>query len=369
MTKNINILDGGFGQAIINKGLNQIGTLWGCSAYLDQKDHQKVIETHLEFINAGSKIITTSNFTIRKRRLAQNKLENKLKEFLEISGKLAQEAVKLSNKNIKIAGSLPTRGETYKSDVFLSDEELLKEFHESASIINPFVDLFYLDVLCSSKEIKLALESIKFFNKQAIVGIHLKNNGKLPSGESIADLKKLFFLSDEELLKEFHESASIINPFVDLFYLDVLCSSKEIKLALESIKFFNKQAIVGIHLKNNGKLPSGESIADLKKLLSAYNIRAVIGGCISPEIYQKVSNEFKSLDYEYGFKVNAFENIPDNWSITPNANPNLSLGKRKDLDSNKFVEFCKSAIKDGASFVGGCCEINHNHIKALSNEL
>ncbi len=294
MTKNINILDGGFGQAIINKGLNQIGTLWGCSAYLDQKDHQKVIETHLEFINAGSKIITTSNFTIRKRRLAQNKLENKLKEFLEISGKLAQDAVKLSNKNIKIAGSLPTRGETYKSDVFLSDEELLKEFHESASIIN---------------------------------------------------------------------------PFVDLFYLDVLCSSKEIKLALESIKFFNKQAIVGIHLKNNGKLPSGESIADLKKLLSAYNIRAVIGGCISPEIYQKVSNEFKSLDYEYGFKVNAFENIPDNWSITPNANPNLSLGKRKDLDSNKFVEFCKSAIKDGASFVGGCCEINHNHIKALSNEL
>ena len=294
MEKNINILDGGFGQAIINKGLNQIGTLWGCSAYLDQKDHQKVIETHLEFINAGSKIITTSNFTIRKRRLAQNKLENKLKEFLEISGKLAQEAVKLSNKDIKIAGSLPTRGETYKSDVFLSDEELLKEFHESASIIN---------------------------------------------------------------------------PFVDLFYLDVLCSFKEIELALESIKSFNKEAIVGIHLKNNGKLPSGESIADLKKLLSAYNIRAVIGGCISPEIYQKVSNEFKSLDYEYGFKVNAFENIPDNWSITPNANPNLSLGKRKDLDSNKFVEFCKSAIKDGASFVGGCCEINHNHIKALSNEL
>ena len=37
--------------------------------------------------------------------------------------------------------------------------------------------------------------------------------------------------------------------------------------------------------------------------------------------------------------------------------------------STKFVEFCKSAIKDGASFVGGCCEINHNHIKALSNEL
>ena len=34
------------------------------------------------------------------------------------------------------------------------------------------------------------------------------------------------------------------------------------------------------------------------------------------------------------FKINAFENIPDDWSITPNANPNLSLGKRSDLDSD-----------------------------------
>ena len=294
MSTNIKLLDGGFGQAIINKGLDQIGTLWGCSAYLNEQDHQKVIDTHLDFINAGSKIITTSNFTIRKRRLAQNKLEDKLNVFLEISGKLAQKAVKLSNKKIEIAGSLPTRGETYKSDIFLSDKELLREFQESASILN---------------------------------------------------------------------------PYVDLFYLDVLCSYKEIELALESIKNFDKDVIVGIHLKDTGKLPSGENILGLKKILSNYKIRAVIGGCISPEIYQKVSAELKQLNYEYGFKINAFENIPDDWSITPNANPNLSLGKRTDLDPDVFVDFCKKAINEGASFVGGCCEINHHHIQALSNEL
>ena len=294
MSTNIKLLDGGFGQAIINKGLDQIGTLWGCSAYLNEQDHQKVIDTHLDFINAGSKIITTSNFTIRKRRLAQNKLEDKLNVFLEISGKLAQKAVKLSKKKIEIAGSLPTRGETYKSDIFLSDKELLREFQESASILN---------------------------------------------------------------------------PYVDLFYLDVLCSYKEIELALESIKNFNKDVIVGIHLKDTGKLPSGENIIGLKEILSNYKIRAVIGGCISPEIYQKVYTELKQLNYEYGFKINAFENIPDDWSITPNANPNLSLGKRTDLDPDAFVDFCKKAINDGASFIGGCCEINHHHIQALSNEL
>ena len=104
MSTNIKLLDGGFGQAIINKGIDQIGTLWGCSAYLNEQDHQKVIDTHLDFINAGSKIITTSNFTIRKRRLAQNKLEDKLNDFLKISGKLAQKAVELSNKKILKTG-------------------------------------------------------------------------------------------------------------------------------------------------------------------------------------------------------------------------------------------------------------------------
>ena len=132
MSSNIKLLDGGFGQAIINKGLDQIGTLWGCSAYLNQQHHQKVIDTHLDFINAGSKIITTSNFTIRKRRLAQNKLEDKLNDFLKISGKLAQKAVKLSNKKIEIAGSLPTRGETYKSDIFLSDNKVAAKIGRDA---------------------------------------------------------------------------------------------------------------------------------------------------------------------------------------------------------------------------------------------
>ena len=294
MTINISLLDGGFGQAIINKGLDQIGTLWGCSAYLNQQDHQKVIDTHLDFINAGSKIITTSNFTIRKRRLAQNKLEDKLNDFLKISGKLAQKAVKLSNKNIEIAGSLPTRGETYKSDIFLSDKEILGEFYESASILNPYVDLFYLDVLCSQKEIECALKAVSKFNKDILIGIHLKKNGKLPSGEEILDLV----------------------PLID-----------------------------------------------------KYNVKALIGGCISPEIYEISKLSLIKINCDFGFKINAFQDIPDNWSIQPGVNPNLNLGKRLDLDEDRFIQFCNNAIKNGATYIGGCCEINHHHIKSFVNQL
>ena len=51
------------------------------------------------------------------------------------------------------------------------------------------------------------------------------------------------------------------------------------------------------------------------------------------------------------------KNIPDNWSITSMPTPILSLGKRKDLDPDKFVEFCKICNKRWSSFLGGCCEI------------
>jgi len=294
MKKEITILDGGFGQSIVNKGIVQIGTLWGCSAYLDKKDHHHVVDTHLEFINAGSQIITTSNFTIRKRRLAQNNLENRFEEFLTIAGNLAKKAVIKSNKNIKIAGSLPTQGETYKSDIFLSDKQLINEFEISANILNPYVDLFYLDVLCSLKEIECALKAV----------------------------------------------------------------SK-----------FNKDIVIGIHLKKNGKLPSGDDILNLKPLIEHFNIKAVIGGCISPEIYDLSQSSLRRLNCAFGYKINAFEDIPDDWSIQPGVNPNLNLGKRSDLDNQRFVEFCNNAIENGATYIGGCCEINHNHIKSFVNQL
>ena len=294
MKKEITILDGGFGQSIVNKGIVQIGTLWGCSAYLDEKDHHHVVDTHLEFINAGSQIITTSNFTIRKRRLAQNNLENRFEEFLTIAGNLAKKAVIKSNKNIKIAGSLPTQGETYKSDIFLSDKQLINEFEISANILNPYVDLFYLDVLCSLKEIECALKAV----------------------------------------------------------------SK-----------FNKDIVIGIHLKKNGKLPSGDDILNLKPLIEHFNIKAVIGGCISPEIYDLSQSSLRRLNCAFGYKINAFEDIPDDWSIQPGVNPNLNLGKRSDLDNQRFVEFCNNAIENGATYIGGCCEINHNHIKFFVNQL
>ena len=133
------------------------------------------------------------------------------------------------------------------------------------------------------------------------------------------------------------------------------------------IKIFDKPILIGAHFKGTGLLPSGENIKQLKSILNKYNIMGVIGACISPEIYAKVVSDLKSLEFPYGFKVNAFKNIPDSWNKAINSNPKEALGFRSDFTPEIFKLFVDNEIQNGASIVGGCCETYPEHISAISN--
>ena len=108
-------------------------------------------------------------------------------------------------------------------------------------------------------------------------------------------------------------------------------------------------------------------IKQLKPILKKYNIMGVIGACISTEIYAKVVFDLKFLEFPYGFKVNAFKNIPDTWNKAINVNPKEALGFRSDFTPEIFKHFVDNEIQNGASIVGGCCETYPEHISAISN--
>jgi S-methylmethionine-dependent homocysteine/selenocysteine methylase len=42
---------------------------------------------------------------------------------------------------------------------------------------------------------------------------------------------------------------------------------------------------------------------------------------------------------------------------------------RQDLSPQKYAEYAMSWARDGASIIGGCCEIGPAHIKALHERL
>jgi len=295
--KKIRILDGGMGQELLNRGLKPKGTLWSAHALIDKECHQMVIDTHLDFINAGAEVIVTTTFTARRNRLIQNDCEKYFEKINIKAVELAQKARDISKKDVLIAGGLPNQKQTYSADLGKDLDLIEKNFYDQAKLLKNGIDFFYLDVLSSGTECQIALKAIKSFNLPVLVGIHLRDNGLLPSGEKINDIVKKY--------------------------------------------------------KNNNWL-------------------GVIMACISPKAYEVVAKDLQQLDISYGFKLNAFKKIPEDYTVASKdqwgdaGNPTTVLGKNTDLNESKFYEYVKKFMKNGATILGGCCEIRPSHIKAIS---
>ena len=292
------IFDGGMGQYLIEKGMVSKGTLWSASALIDENLNNLVLDSHLDFINSGAQIIVTNNFKVRKNTFNENGVIDKFDFANKKAGELAFQAKMQSKKELLIAGSIPTRGVTYK--------------------------------------------------------VHQDYN-------------------ENEVYEEFLQTAKELNPFVDLFYLDVLCSTREIITALDSIKKFNKPSLLGLHFKDNFLLPSGETIEEVSNAIKYYNCCGLMASCVSPEIYEGVSPTLKKQSLGYGFAVNAFINIPDDYELKLNEEfskqPNAYLGLRKEITPKKFSEFAINSFDSGAKFLKGCCNIMPDHIRTLSNSI
>ena len=189
--KNKYIFDGGMGQLLIDKGMVTKGTLWSATALVNENLNHLVLDSHLEFINAGAEIIVTNNFKVRKNTFSENSISNKFDFANKRAGELAFDEKKKSNKKILIAGSIPTKGVTYQPHQNYDENIIYEEFYQTAKEINPFVDFFYLDVLASVQEIKTALSSIKSFNKPALLGLHFKKDFLLPSDETVDQISNV----------------------------------------------------------------------------------------------------------------------------------------------------------------------------------
>ena len=184
--KKIRILDGGMGQELLARGVEPNGTLWSANAILQEKYHQLLLDTHLDFINSGAEVIVTTTFTTRRLRLRDNNIEDKFEYLNTKAGEIAKKAKDL-NPHVLIAGGLPPQFLTYEADT-RSDNEIRENFHEQAELLNPFIDFFYFDVLSSVREFKLAVEAIKSFNKPYLIGVHISEGVNLPSRENISEI-------------------------------------------------------------------------------------------------------------------------------------------------------------------------------------
>ncbi len=291
--KETRILDGGMGQELLARGMKTNGTLWSANAILNSEYHELVESTHKDFVKAGAEVIVTTTFTTRRKRLSENNIEDKFEYLNKKAGEIALK-VKNEYPNIMIAGGLPPQRLTYEEDI----------------------------------------------------------------------------RSEVEITKDFNEQARLLNEYVDFYYFDVWSSIREFKCGIEAIKEFKKPYLIGIHISEGTKLPSGEKISDIKSIIDG-NLLGVMLSCVSPENYEHNLEEIKKLNVPFGFKLNGFMTTKSKNGYTANylktkGNPNEFLGKRHDLTPDKFHEIAKKFKENGATIIGGCCETGPAHIKAMA---
>lgn len=176
--------------------------------------------------------------------------------------------------------------------------------------------------------------------------------------------------NEEEITKNFNEQAKLLNPYVDFFYFDVWSSIKEFKCGIEAIKEFKKPYLIGIHISEGTNLPSGENISGIKSIIDE-QLLGIMLSCVSPENYEANLEELKSLNVPFGFKINGFITTKpkDGYTSTftkSNGNPNEFLGQREDLTPQKIGKIVKKFKDNGATILGGCCEIRPSHINAMA---
>ena len=292
--KTTRILDGGMGQELLARGMKPNGTLWSANAVLKEEYHQLLLDTHLDFIKAGAEVIVTATFTTRRIRLRDNKIEDKFEYLNKKAGEIAQKA-KEQYPNVLIAGGLPPQYLTYEEDT----------------------------------------------------------------------------RPDHEIKQNFYDQAKLLDPYIDFFYLDVLSSVKEFRLAIEAIKEFNKPYLIGAHISEGINLPSGEKISDIINNINHNNLLGLILSCVSPENFSENLEEVKNLGVPFGFKLNAFvttkpkDGYTNNYNMSKTGNPNEFLGQRKDLTPELMANFVKKFKNAGATILGGCCETRPSHIKEM----
>ena len=159
--KKTRVLDGGMGQELLARGVETSGTLWSANALLQEKYHELLLNTHLDFINSGAEIIVTTTFTTRRMRLRDNGVEDKFEYLNTKAGEIAKKAKDL-NPHVLVAGGLPPQYLTYEVDT-RSDEEIKENFYDQAKLLDPFIDFFYLDVLSSVREFRSSNQSYRKF--------------------------------------------------------------------------------------------------------------------------------------------------------------------------------------------------------------
>lgn len=156
---------------------------------------------------------------------------------------------------------------------------------------------------------------------------------------------------------------------VDLLLIETVVSVNHAEGALRGVAGAGKPVWLAVSTmdEDGTKLRSGEALAELGPVIAEYAPDAVLINCTRPEVVAEGLEIIKGFGLPFGAYANGFTRISD--AFLQDAPTVEALQDRKDLGPETYADFAQSWVDQGASIIGGCCEISPAHIAEIATRL
>ncbi len=155
--------------------------------------------------------------------------------------------------------------------------------------------------------------------------------------------------------------------YVDFHILETMSSVDQARGGLMGASVSNLPVWLSVSVDDidGTKLRSGEPVSDVLPLLDEFKPAALLVNCSAPEAISQALTQLKT-DTPLGAYANGFVSIADSFSTIGATVDQLEV--RKDLSPDTYSEFAITWAENGASLIGGCCEVGPDHIKELTRQ-
>ena len=165
------------------------------------------------------------------------------------------------------------------------------------------------------------------------------------------------------------EIVSALQEACDLLLIETMSSIDQADGALRAAKKSHLPVWVSFSVDDfdGSKLRSGEALSDIIPVLKTHAPDAVLINCSRPEAVSDGLKIVSQMGFLFGAYANGFTHISDDFLETrPTVD---ALSARQDLSPDEYARFAMEWIAQGATIVGGCCEVGPEHIKELAEQI
>jgi S-methylmethionine-dependent homocysteine/selenocysteine methylase len=173
----------------------------------------------------------------------------------------------------------------------------------------------------------------------------------------------------EEAVAKYAEVARVIGPHVDLIICETVASLAHARAVLEGARAAGVPIWLSVTVddRDGEKLRSGESTQAAGRIATEMGAAAVLANCSAPEVMAAAMAALKPAGLPFGAYANGFTQITaDFLKDSPTVD---ALEARRDLSPVAYAKFALGWVEQGATIVGGCCEVGPAHIAELARVL